>query len=261
MDQRTVSVRVGRFQVRVFTAGSGRPLVFLHGADGVRVPNPFLDRLAGQFSVTMPEMPGFGDSTGIEHLDDIIDLAIYHLDFLDALGLEQPVLVGHSLGGMVAAEVAALFPTRIRRLVVIGPPGFWLDNCPTPDIFGITPAELPPLLWHNPESAIAREYHRRPEDRQAQRELAIETLQNSASAGKFLWPLPDKGLKKRIHRIAAPTLLVWGASDQVVPPAYAKVWLEKLPGSRLVTLPEAGHMAPWEQPDALASAIAEFVNS
>lgn len=260
MDQQRVSVRDGRFQVRLFTAGSGRPVVFLHGADGLRIPHPFLDRLAAQFAVYAPEMPGFGESTGLDNLDDVIDLVIYHLDLLDALGLEQPVVIGHSLGGMVAAEMAALYPTRLRKLVEIAPVGFWLDDCPVPDIFSVTPAELPPLLWHDPEGAIAREWNKRPADRMAQRELAIQTLQNSAAAGKFLWPLPDKGLKKRIHRITAPTLLVWGASDKVVAPVYAKIWLDKIPGSRLVTIPEAGHMLPVERPDALVGAIAEFIN-
>ena len=176
-------------------------------------------RLAGQFAVYAPEMPGFGDSTGLENLDDVIDLAISHLDLLDALGLEQPTVVGHSLGGMVAAEMAGLFPTRIRRLVAIALLGFWLDDQPVPDIFGITPAELPPLIWHDPDGPLAQEWHNVSEDRAAQREAAIRALQNSAAAAKFLWPIPDKGLKKRIHRIEAPTRLVWGASDKLVDPA------------------------------------------
>ena len=260
MEQQRVSVRDGRFQVRVFSAGSGRPLVFLHGPAGLRLPLPFLDQLAGQFAVYAPEMPGFGESTGLEHLDDVIDLAIYHLDLLDALGLEQPILAGHSLGGMVAAEMAALFPTRIRKLVEIAPTGFWLDDHPVPDFFSVTPAELPPLLWHDPEGSLAQEWHAVPEDRAAAREATILALQNAAAAAKFLWPLPDKGLKKRIHRIKAPTLLVWGASDKLIDPVYAKLWLEKISGSRLVTLPEAGHMVLVERPDALVSAIAEFTN-
>src|SRR5262245_57624926 len=145
MDTRTVSIRDGRFTTPYLTAGSGPPLVFLHGAYGNQ-PLPLFDMLAERFTVCAPWPPGWAG----ESLDDVIDLALYYQDFFDALGLERPVLVGHSLGGMIAAETAALCSPCISKLVLIAPMGLWREDAPIPDIFTMGPQSLAPLVWSDP---------------------------------------------------------------------------------------------------------------
>src|SRR5690348_1712947 len=128
------------FQVKV--AGSGEPLVFLHPAGGLTW-NPFLDALAERFTVYAPFMPGTGESSGIDQVRDLWDMVLGYYDLFDALGLDAPNVVGHSLGGMIGAELAANDQSRVSRLVLICPPGLWREDVPIPDIFAMLPTELP----------------------------------------------------------------------------------------------------------------------
>ena len=123
MLETIVSIRKGTFRTLVWSAGSGDPLLFLHGAGGLHGWPPFLEALAQSFRVIAPEHPGFGQSDGLEILDDIVDLALYYTEFMDAMGLDDPYLVGHSLGGMIGAEVAAIQPERVSKLVLVAPDG------------------------------------------------------------------------------------------------------------------------------------------
>src|SRR5439155_3335867 len=117
---------------------------------------PWLERLAERYRVIAPQHPGFGESTGLEHIDDLMDLAIYYLDFLDAIGIPGAHLLGHAFGGMLAAEIAALDRSYVNKLVLVDALGFWLDDQPILDIFATPPRELGPLMWHNPDSAAAQ---------------------------------------------------------------------------------------------------------
>ncbi len=149
MDTKSVSVRDGLLTTKYLTAGRGRPLVFLHGAGGHPGALPLFDRLAERFTVYAPWHPGWGEpAEDLDHLDDVIDLALYYHDFFDALELPRPVVVGHSLGGMIAAEAAALCSPCMARLVLIAPAGLWRDDAPIPDFFTMGPQSLAPLLWH-----------------------------------------------------------------------------------------------------------------
>src|SRR5581483_10015488 len=118
---------------RLFAKGAGDPLVFLHGGAGLPEWPSWLDTLAERFLVLAPQHPGFGESTGLEHLDGFLDLTLYYLDLFDALDLRRPVLIGHSFGGNIAAEIAAINPERVERLVLIAPTGLWQDEDPIPD--------------------------------------------------------------------------------------------------------------------------------
>ena len=209
-------------------------MLFLHGISGIQGWPPFLENLARSFRVIVPDHPGFGRSEGLEHLDDVVDLALYYTEFIEALGLDQPYLVGHSLGGMIAAEVAAIAPNVASKLVLVAPVGLWLDDHPVLDFFAATPEELATAMFHDPGSAIAKELMTLPSGSDAQLEAVLERTKNLSAAGKFLWPIPDKGLKKRIHRIAAPTLLLWGASDRLVPPIYGEAFLKRIQRARLI---------------------------
>jgi pimeloyl-ACP methyl ester carboxylesterase len=259
MIESLVSIRHGAFQTLVRSAGSGDALLFLHGAGGLHGWPPFLDRLARTFRVIAPDHPGFGRSEGLEHLDDVVDLALYYTEFIEAMSLDQPYVVGHSLGGMIGAEVAAIAQAYISKLVMVAPVGLWLDEHPVMDFFAATAEELAAAIFHDPGSPIAREMTALPSDPDAQLEAVLARTKNLSAAGKFLWPIPDKGLKKRIHRILAPTLLLWGASDGLVPPVYGEEFLKRIEGARLTLIKGASHMLPFEQPDEFVEVVTDFL--
>ncbi len=255
MQQARVSIRNGKFTTSMQWGGSGAPLLFLHGAGGPMIGAPFLDELAKYFTVYAPAHPGFGPGEGIEHLDDIIDFALYYFDFLDELQIDNPHIVGHSMGGMLAAEIAALAPYRSARLVLVGAAGLWLDETPIPDFFTFNPQQLVKAALHDPEGPLGQmmlQQFQSPE-------MLLEMHKCLASAGKFMWPIPDKGLKKRIHRIQQPTLIVWGASDKLIPPAYGEAFLKTISGSRLVTLTSSGHLPMLEEQDAFVQVVTNFL--
>ena len=134
---------------RVLEGGSGTPLVFFHGAAGLLHDNPFLDALARRYSVFAPELPGYGESTGEELLEDMLDFTLHGWDVVAALGLDRPHLVGHSMGGMIAAEMACLAPKDLDKLVLASAAGLWMDEHPIPDVFSILPFELVEVLFHD----------------------------------------------------------------------------------------------------------------
>jgi pimeloyl-ACP methyl ester carboxylesterase len=261
VKETTISVRHGMFEIKLRTDGRGEPLLFLHGAGGLRGWDPFLVETARQFTVYAPAHPGFETSTGIEQLDDMLDLVVYYNDFLDALGIESAHVVGHSMGGMIAAELAALSPHRVRRLVLANAAGLWLDEHPVADFFAMTPDQLAVALWHDPQSAVAKAMMAVPQDEKAQLEAFLIRSQHLATAGKFLWPIPDKGLKKRLHRIKAPTLLLWGQSDGLVPPIYAQEFQRYIAGARVEIMPRCGHMPMYEDPAGFVHTITTFLKS
>lgn len=261
MEEKTVAVRHGMFDVKLRTDGQGEPLLFLHGAGGLRGWDRFLADLAQQFTVYAPAHPGFESSTGLEHLDDLLDLVVYYNDFLDALHLDAVHVVGHSMGGMIAAELAALSPHRVRRLVLVNAVGLWLEQQPVADFFAMTPDQLAVALWHDPNSEVARAMMAMPQDEKAQLEAYLLRMQHLSAAGKFLWPIPDKGLKKRIHRINAPTLILWGQSDGLTPVAYAQEFQQRIAGARVSIMPRCGHMPMYEDPAAFVSTVATFLKS
>ena len=260
MKESTVTVRDGLFDIKLRTDGSGEPLLFLHGAGGLRGWDPFLAELAGRFTVYAPSHPGFESSSGLEHVDDVVDLVVYYNDLLDALNIDSMHVVGHSMGGMIAAELAALSPHRVRRLVLANAVGLWLENHPVADFFAMTPDQLGIALWHDPQSEVAQAMMAVPEDEQAQLQAYLVRMQHLATAGKFLWPIPDKGLKKRIHRVKAPTLILWGQSDGLVPVAYAKAFQDAISGSQVSIMARCGHMPMYENPAGFVKEITGFLN-
>ena len=254
-----VSVRGGKLRINVLEGGSGEPLVYIHGAGGIPGWTSYLDRMAQDFKVYAPYHPGVGKSEGLEYLDDVWDLSLFYEELLDALGLDNVFLVGQSYGGMVAAELAAQCPKRIRRLVLVGSLGLWLDQTPIPDFFVSSPEERARNTWYDPTSEAAKAALAGPEDPEAQVEAELDKVKTLAAIGKFIWPIPDKGLSKRIHRITAPTLLLWGAADGVVPPVYGEEFKRLIPGSRLKVLEQCGHRPHEECPEEFFGALLPFL--
>ncbi len=259
MKSRQVETRKGT-RCRVLEGGSGAPLLFLHGAGGLLADNPFLDELAKRYAVFAPEWPGYGESTGEDLLEDMLDFALHGWDLTDALGLSRPHLVGHSMGGMIAAEMACLAPRDPGKLVLAAPAGLWLDEHPIPDIFALLPYQFAELLFHDPaRGQVLLTGGADLSDMEALKEFYLGNQRRLSMAGKILFPIPNRRLSKRLYRLSAPTLVLWGASDRLIVPAYARRWAELIEGARVITVPEAGHMLPYEQPEAFARAVADFL--
>lgn len=255
-----VSVRNGEFNPPVYRKGSGEPLLWLHGAGGMSGGwTPDLDALSEHYDVIAPVHPGWDDTPGLEKIDDIHDLVVYYQDFCDALGLASFLLAGHSVGGMFAAELAAARPDMVKKLMLVAPVGLWMDETPVTDIFTLLPNEMPSVLFGDPSNPAIAEMMKPPEDEDAMAEQLYLRLTNFSATGKFMWPIPDKGLKKRIHRIKAPTLIVWGDSDRLAPPAYAQLFASKIEKSQIAMIEGAGHVLMLEKtPEYTKEAIAFF---
>ena len=258
-DQRVeLTVRVGDAEALVAKEGQGPPIVYLHGAFGYQRWQPFLDRLARRFTVYAPVHPGFSETNGIESIDDVLDLALYHFDLLDALGLESPHLVGHFFGAMIVAEMTALCPHRVDKLVLASPAGLWLDESPGVDYFATPALELRSVLFNDPESEVARETFPEPENEEQRDRLSVERARSLSTMAKFLWPIPDKGLNERLHRIKATALIVVADNDRIVPAAYGDVVARRVPDSRLHVIGDAGHLYILERPREFADLVADF---
>lgn len=248
---------------RVLTGGpsGGDPLVFFHGMGGLDEEDALLARLAERYAVHAPELPGYGESTGEELLEDMLDFTLHGWDVVDALGLDGPHLVAHSMGGMIAAEMACVANQRPSKVALLAPSGLWIDEHPIPDVFGMLPHHLPALLFADPEQGTASMTRGSDfTDQQALLDFFIGNAKRLGTAGKILFPIPNRRLSKRLYRMTAETLLVWGSEDKLMPPdTYAARWQELVPSASLVTIAEAGHMVPVEQPDAVADALEKFL--
>jgi len=250
-----IELRDGLFKIRVLSAGEGEPLVFLHGAGGL-FWEPLLDRLSDEYRVLAPEHPGAGTSQGLEHVHDLWDLVLYYNELFDALGIDSASLVGHSFGGMVAAEIACTNPDRVRRLVLIAPIGLWRDDHPIPDFSGVPPQSLAGLMFADPNGAAASSM---PAPDPTDPEAMLRTVMTVASILQFIWPLPDKGLSKRLYRLRAPTLLLWGSADALVDVAYADSFKNAIARAEIRVLDGVGHLAQLEDPEGALAAVREFL--
>ncbi len=248
-----------RFSVETYVTGSGEPLLFLHGAGGLIGFEPFLDLLGERYTVYAPHLPGYGESTGGEFIEDVFDAALFYHQLMDELGIPSAHIVGHSMGAMLAAETAALDTRRARKLVLASAAGFWLDRHPIADLFATPFNELAALIFHDPKSALAQALTAVPDDQGAILALYLERMKRLGMASRFLWPIPERGLGKRAYRIAAPTLLIWGESDRLIPPAYAEEFLSRIRNCRLEIIREAGHMVMYERPQAFVKAVCDFL--
>jgi pimeloyl-ACP methyl ester carboxylesterase len=252
-------------RIEVLEAGSGAPLLYLHGAGGIPQWSGALPLLASSFHVYAPLLPGFGSSVGLDAIDDHFDLFFHCFDVLDALGIDRPYVVGDSMGGWIAAEMAALRPKEIGRLALAAPIGLWRDEAPVVDIFGYTTGELVPLMFHDTSCPAAQQMlgvgallSDKDDRTEAQVEFLLSLGRGFRTAAKFLFPIPERGLERRLHRITAPTLVLWGHEDRIVQPSYARIFADAIRDARLVMVPNAGHLIGVEQPDAYAKAIGDF---
>ena len=257
MNLRTIEVGPSRRPVHYYRAGSGEPLLYLHHIIGLTGFGSALERLAETFDVIAPYAPGWGPAKDdLPEFDEgPLDLTLHQGDVLDALGLESTNVVGGSIGAWMAAELAAIAPHRVDRLVLINPLGLWLDGVGGEDPFAQHPGFPSAVLFARPED---RQKHLL-EGRDTMDALVDEVLSLRASA-KFLWPIPDTGIKRRLPRIKAPTLIATSEKDLVVPEAYGPAWKQAITGAELATIPGAGHLAELDEPEAFATLVKAFIS-
>jgi pimeloyl-ACP methyl ester carboxylesterase len=256
----TVKLADGKFSVEMQTYGSGgEPMLFIHSAGGLLPVEPFLEELGKDFKVYAPHLPGYGESTGNDDIDEVTDAVLFYHELMDELGIPSAHIVGHSMGGMLAAETAAFCNHRAKKLVLVAPAGFWLDEVPIPDLFAAQLNEIAGLLFHDPGSPMAQMLTTIPSDMKALETMYVERVKRFAMASKFLWPIPDRGLGKRAYRIKSPTLLVWGDDDKLIAPAYAREFTSRIKGARLEMIKSAGHMVMYEQQEAFCGAVRKFL--
>ncbi|MPZ59614.1 MAG: alpha/beta fold hydrolase [Rhizobiales bacterium] len=251
-----------RIETEVEIAGSGPPLVYLHGPWGVGPDRAFLAGLAASYTVYAPHHPGTsrGDPEAVHVLDSWLDLVVYYGELLDRLELGAPAFVGHSFGGLVAAEIAAAAPQRLRRLVLIDPVGLWRDDLPVKNWMVLNDSERRPSLFADPEGEAAQRFFGVPSDPAERVDVLAQFIWSQACTGKFVWPVPDRGLKNRAHRIAAPTLIFWGKADRIIAAAYAQKFAARIAGARVALIDNAGHLPHLEQSEAVANAVRGFLS-
>ena len=251
----------GRIETEVEVAGSGPPLVYLHGPWGLGPDRAFVARLAGGNTVYAPKHPGTsrGDPESVHALEGWLDLMLYHGELLDQLKLSAPALVGHSFGALVAAELAAAAPKSVSRLVLIDPVGLWRDDLPVKNWMILNDKARRPSLFADPEGEAARRFFDVPSDPAERVDTLAQSIWAQACSGKFVWPIADRGFKNRAHRIAAPTLIVWGKADRIIAPAYAQEFAGRIAGARVELIDQAGHLPHLEQPEAVAKAVRGFL--
>jgi len=254
MDSKTVETR--HAPIRYLEGGQGEALVYLHGAGGMTPDDPILAELAGSFHVYAPYLPGYGETEECGSLRDMLDFALHGWDVVEALGLKNPILVGHSMGGMIAAEMAALAPNDVSRLVLICPAGLWLDEHPIVDMFSLLPYEMPKYLFHDPEAgAKLMTSGLDLSDPKFLQDYLVRNARQLGMAGKLLFPIPERGLAERLYRVKAKTVIVWGESDRMIPPVYGPAFQSAIAGATLVNVAEAGHMVIAEKPKEVAKAV------
>ena len=260
-----VDAPIGKIQV--FRGGSGAPLVYLHSAGGESVIEALSD-LAESYDVVVPVFPGFGESDGIDDVDGMDDAVFHLLDMWDLLGLDAPAVLGLSLGGWIAAELAMRYPEKVGRLVLVNPVGLYVEGAPIEEMFGRSPAELAEMLFVDQQHPMAQMMHAMSEwtgDVGQQVEIPLELVlpiwKAMAATARLGWDpyLHDPKLRGRLRRITAPTLVVAGAQDGLVPLAHAEAYVAGIPDARLAVVDGAAHWLPFEKPAELAALVRDFL--
>jgi len=255
-DYSTSAIAVRGCRIRLMRGGAGSPLVVLHGASGANWL-PFMQDLAQKFDVIAPEHPGFGESDTPDWLDNIHDLAYFYLDVLEELKLSGVHLVGLSLGGWIAAELAVRSTQRLASLTLAGAAGLFVPGVEQMDPFLRTDEQRLRDFFHDQSKADEIVAHTlRPE-------LEDVALKNRATVAKLTWQprSHDPHLSKWLHQIDVPTLLIWGDHDRMFPKEHALAYQKSIPAAKVVIVPQCGHVPQIEKPDAFLAALKTFLGA
>ena len=249
------TIKLQGIDLQVRRKGKGAPLLMLHGGGGPMSGFPFTDALARHFEIIEPVHPGFAGTPIPAQFDNHEDLVYLYLDLIDHLGLKDAVVMGHSMGGWTAAEIAVRNSSRIGKLILVDAVGVKVSGRDTRDIvdvFATSQKELNRLAWHNPARA--------PDPSAMSMDALKIVAGNRVALGMYGWDpyLHNPKLRQRLHRVKVPTLFVWGASDGIVTPAYGRGFQAMIPGAQMVVIEFAGHSPQVEQPDAFVEQVLKF---
>jgi pimeloyl-ACP methyl ester carboxylesterase len=258
MNAREETISVGGVDVHTWIGGRGDPLLVLHGAGGNRGWIRWLDLVSERFTVWAPSHPGFGRSGDAEWMEGIDDLARFHLWLIEAAGLGRPHVLGHSIGGWTAAEMAAMSPGSMDRLVLVAPVGLKPETGEILDVFYHSPAQLRDLTVHDPKTIPEWDllFGRTPTGD----DLAIAE-RNREMAARLTWKpyMHNPRLAHFLPRVKNPALIVWGREDRIVPVGCGEQYRRLLPHATLSVLERCGHLPPVEQPDVFAKLVLDFL--
>jgi len=234
--------------------GTGEPVLFLHGAGGFPGWQPFLAQLADRYDVMAPDHPGYGQSDYPPWLEEVADLAQFYLEFLKSCDLHGVQVIGHSLGGWIALEMATRSTARIKSVTVLSSAGIRVKGHGPPDLFAMDPEELVRALYHD-QSLIEQQLSTPPTPEQ----LATMTRNRTTSARLGWNPrFFNPKLRKWLRRIDVPTHIIWGEQDKIFVPAYANELQNEIAGAKVTMIPDTGHMLLVEKADAVADAVVAF---
>ena len=264
MTETATTITTSRgIDVEVRTFGSGASdVVWFHGLVGLTSDEPALEALGAKLTVHAPLWPGYGELENEGSIEDMLDFALLGWDIVDGLGLTKPHLVGHSFGAMIAAEMACVARNDLERLALVAPFGLWLDDHPIPDPFAVLPFELSELLLSDQANAVKLVDEGR--DLTGDEGLAqfmVENARRLGTAGKIMFPIPNRRLSKRLYRLSATTLVVAAADDSLITEPYIDAWTDAIANADRATIANAGHLVNLEQPEALASTLTTFLTA
>jgi pimeloyl-ACP methyl ester carboxylesterase len=259
--------QVGADRLEVLEGGNGAPLVILPDQFGALRWEEYQEKLAEAFHLFVPAHPGFGHSTRPDWLDTVDDVAFCYQDWIAQLNeqLGEPVhLMGLGLGGWIAAELAVRCSAGLQSLTLVDAVGIKVSDRETQDVanvFEMSAEALDRLLWANPDQHARR--LPRPQDPELDVDTRTVLFQNLETAALLTWRpyMHNPKLKYWLHRIAVPTLVLWGERDGVVSSAYGQAYAAAIPGARFTVLPEAGHLPYLERPDAFVGAVLQFLTA
>jgi pimeloyl-ACP methyl ester carboxylesterase len=265
LTEEFIDAPIGKIQL--WRGGSGPPLVYLHSAGGENT-HPALEQLAESYEVLVPIFPGFAESEGLESIDGMEDAVFHLLDLWEILGLDAPPVMGMSLGGWMALELATRYPERVSKLVLINAVGLHLDEAPVNELFGRTPGELADMLFadqNHPMAVVMHQMDAFAGDVGKETEIPIEFVlpmwKALGATARLGWDpyLHNPKLRSRLRRVTAPTLVVAGAQDGLVPMIYAETYAAEIPNARLAVIENAAHWLPFEKPDELTALVEAFL--
>lgn len=247
-------VTVDGCNIRTMRGGEGETLLFLHGASGAGAWLPFMESLSKKFDVIVPEHPGFGGSDDPDWLHSIGDLAYFYLDLIDAMGLGAVHLVGTSLGGWIAAEMAVRDSSVMRTLTLVAPAGINVPGVNRGDLFLWSPEETARNLFHDPAWA-----ERMPQP--ANDDEMMVALKNRMTTAKLTWSprLHNPDLPKWLHRVKAPTLIVWGDDDKLLPAEIGPAYRDLIPNASLEIISACGHLPHLEKHEEFTAKTVAFI--
>jgi pimeloyl-ACP methyl ester carboxylesterase len=253
------SISVAGVSLELEERGEGPPLLFLHPGEGLEPKREWLGLLARRCRVIAPHHPGWGNSSLPDWLMTVDDLAYLYLDLARTLGLHDAILAGACFGGWIAAEMAVRDTRRFGKLVLADPLGIKVGGVTDRDIadmHAIPHDEYQRLAWADPARG-ERDTMRLPET-----ELAGIARGREAFA-RFGWKpyMHNPHLRRWLHRIDIPTLLLWGERDGIVGTGYGEAWRAEIPGARMEVIADAGHFPHWEQPQDFADRVWRFADT